>query len=118
MWVRAQIDYLQRLPNDWEKQQALQRLPPSLPQTYIRIFEQIDSTFPAQTTRYIRRLLRWLVLVVSEADEPLKLSFDALRQAICIETDHDWPSSDKIPHFKKSSSGSAAWFVRSNGTQG
>lgn len=104
--MRAQIDYLQRLPNDWEKQQALKRLPPSLPQTYIRIFEQIDSTYPVQTTKYIRRLLRWLVLVDSKKKTNIsvynsyttrRLSFDALCQAICIDNDHDWPSSKETP---------------------
>ena len=59
MWVRAQVDYLQRLPTE---RKALKRLPPDLPQTYVRILEIIDSTYPPPTTEFIQRMLRWLVL--------------------------------------------------------
>ncbi|KAL8708811.1 MAG: hypothetical protein Q9220_006372 [cf. Caloplaca sp. 1 TL-2023] len=61
MWVRAQIDYLQRLPTDQQKKAALKTLPPDLPRTYIRIFETIDSTYPVQTTHYIQRSLQWIM---------------------------------------------------------
>lgn len=102
MWVRAQIDYLQRLPNDWEKRQALKRLPPDLPQTYIRIFEKIESAYPVQTTRYVQRLLQWLVFKISYGSPPsictsLRTPSDTLRLAICIDNEHDWPTSETIP---------------------
>ena len=101
MWVRAQVDYLQRLPNDREKRSALKELPPDLPQTYIRIFESIQITFPEKTTRYIQRLLRWLVYC--ETGRNVKnqnycaMSFDELRQIICTENDHDWPTNEDLP---------------------
>lgn len=71
MWVRAQVDYLRRLPNDMEKRRALKQLPPDLPQTYIRIFETIHRTYPPQTTKYIHRILKWLVqMVLRDLEKP------------------------------------------------
>ena len=103
MWVRAQIDYLQRLPSDMDKQKALTSLPPDLPRTYIRNIEMIDSMYPAQTTKYIQRLLRWLVLDLG--DEPpiygsyveRKLTSELLLIAICLENEAEWPSDAAIP---------------------
>lgn len=106
MWVRAQIDYLQRLPNDIEKRKALKHLPPDLPQTYIRILETIDNSYPAQTTKYIRRLLHWLVLSVEFVKGYEFLTFNyphvfstlaTLCQVISIENEHDWPSAEIFP---------------------
>lgn len=102
MWVRAQVDYLQRLPNDKEKRSALKNLPPDLPQTYVRIFEIIDSTYPIQTTKFIQRLLKWLVLSKSNKDLILKtkfafLSLRVLCQAICIEDQSDRLLDIEIP---------------------
>ena len=105
MWVRAQIDYLRRLTTDREKRNALKELPPDLPETYVRIFESINATFPKKTTGYIQRLLRWLVLCKDESVIPrvykteatALMSSDRLRQAICIENDHDWPTDEEIP---------------------
>ncbi|KAL8895392.1 MAG: hypothetical protein Q9207_008193 [Kuettlingeria erythrocarpa] len=103
MWVRAQVDYLQRLPNDREKRKALRMLPPDLPQTYIRIFEVMDSTYPKQTTTYIKRLLKWLVFddtfSLSTVTNALyvHLTIHTLCEAICIEDDGHWPTIDCIP---------------------
>ena len=105
MWVRAQVDYLQRLPNDREKRSALKELPPDLPQTYIRIFESIHASFPAKTRRYIQRLLKWLVyrergtntLIYSSYMIPSDLSSDSLRQIISVEKDYDWPTGEDLP---------------------
>lgn len=94
MWVRAQVDYLQRLPNDMEKRKALKSLPPDLPQTYVRIFEMIDSSYPLQTTKFIQRLLKWLVLQIP-IGKPL--SFHGLRQAICLENEKDTLSDSEMP---------------------
>ncbi|KAL8792029.1 MAG: hypothetical protein Q9195_005370 [Heterodermia aff. obscurata] len=98
MWVRAQIDYLQRLPSDIEKRKALGHLPPDLPQTYIRIFETIGSSYPVQTTKYVRRLLHWLVRcnefsIRTGSSVPLA----TLCQVICIENEHDWPTDEVFP---------------------
>ncbi|KAL8835231.1 MAG: hypothetical protein Q9170_003393 [Blastenia crenularia] len=101
MWVRAQMDYLQRLPSDSEKRKALSKLLPDLPQTYIRIFETIDGIYPEETKRLIRRVLEWQVLrkdkywFAKTLRAPLTGS--ALCQAICIENEHEWPSSEAIP---------------------
>ncbi|KAL8673532.1 MAG: hypothetical protein Q9168_002059 [Polycauliona sp. 1 TL-2023] len=105
MWVRAQIDYLQRLPNDTEKRNALKRLPPDLHQTYSRILETIDSSYPVQTTKYIQRLLKWLVLagdcdgqsVRTFHSSRVQLSIDAVREAICVEDEGEWPASQIVP---------------------
>ena len=101
LWVRAQVDYLQRLPNDNEKRKALTKLPPDLPQTYIRIFETIDKIYPRQTTTYIKRLLTWLVFDSRLAhyldfDDP-GFTIDTLREAICIEDAGNWPTMESIP---------------------
>ncbi|KAI4219647.1 MAG: hypothetical protein L6R36_008178 [Xanthoria steineri] len=99
LWVRAQVDYLQRLPNDKEKRKALTRLPPDLPQTYIRIFETIDEIYPRQTTTYIKRLLTWLVFDSTQdhdVGDP-KFTIDTLREAICMEDAGDWPTMESIP---------------------
>ncbi|KAL8856307.1 MAG: hypothetical protein Q9178_007071 [Gyalolechia marmorata] len=107
MWVRAQVDYLQRLPNDLEKRKALTKLPPDLPQTYIRIFETMSSTYPLQTIQFIKRLLKWLVFgppgelipcpYSTTHDYQSGLSPDELCLAICIENERDWPTNDVVP---------------------
>ena len=101
LWVRAQVDYLQRLPNDNEKRKALTRLPPDLPQTYIRIFETIDQIYPRQTTTYIKRLLTWLVFDSRLAHyltfDDREFTIDTLREAICIEDAGNWPTMESIP---------------------
>lgn len=95
MWVRAQIDYLQRLLTDKEKRKAWKDLPPDLPQTYVRIFDTIDRTYPIQTTKFIQRLLKWLVLAKSTAFNiynnipGLEFTSRMLRQAICIEIESE-----------------------------
>ncbi|KAL8900483.1 MAG: hypothetical protein Q9192_001044 [Flavoplaca navasiana] len=99
LWVRAQVDYLQRLPNDKEKRKALIRLPPDLPQTYIRIFETMDNIYPKQTTIYIKRLLTWLVFISRKDaywDYP-DFTIDTLREAISVEDDGYWPTMESIP---------------------
>ncbi|KAL8645361.1 MAG: hypothetical protein Q9210_006746, partial [Variospora velana] len=99
LWVRAQVDYLQRLPNDKEKRKALTRLPPDLPQTYIRIFETMDKNYPRQTTTYIKRLLTWLIFDSRKVhyDNDPKFTIDTLREAICIEDAGYWPTMESIP---------------------
>ena len=107
MWVRAQIDYLQRLPNDTEKQRALKKLPPDLPRTYIRIFETIDSVYPVQTTKYVQRLLKWLVFhkrrgdLIWEIFNGVELTLELLLQAICIEDEAEWPSLATMPNVEQ-----------------
>lgn len=106
MWVRAQIDYLQRLPNDVEKRKALKQLPPDLPQTYVRIFETIDSSYPVQTATYIRRALKWLAFAdevdqlqtrLFDFDDEHPITCDALCQMICIGNERDWPPVEAVP---------------------
>ncbi|KAI4264373.1 MAG: hypothetical protein L6R35_007304, partial [Caloplaca aegaea] len=104
MWVRAQVDYLQRLPNDAEKRRALKVLPPDLPRTYIRIFETMENSYSTQTTTYVRRLLKWLVLGgASHGDSEISLedtihpSLEMLRVAVCIEDQSNWPTIATMP---------------------
>ena len=99
LWVRAQVDYMQRFQNDNEKLKYLTRLPPDLPQTYIRIFETIDKIYPRQTTTYIKRLLTWLVFdsrQIRYSTDP-EFTIDTLREAICIEDAGDWLTMESIP---------------------
>ena len=100
--MRAQVDYLQPLPHDMEKRKALEELPPDLPETYIRIFQSIDSAYGERTKIYIQRLLKWLVLKVTVSrkyalDVDPKLTAEALCQAICIENENDWPTAVNTP---------------------
>ena len=106
MWVRAQIDYLQRLPSDFEKRRALEHLPPDLPQTYIRIFQTMESSYPKPTKKLIQRLLKWLVLseeltrstfFIHIYRERLTLPIADFCHMICIENEHDWPSDQNVP---------------------
>ena len=106
MWVRAQVDYLQRLPNDMEKRKALRTLPPDLPQTYIRIFEIIDSTYPIQTTKFVQRVLKWLILQNKPPTFHLyntrqSLEPDLLCQAICIENENNKLSNAEVPTLQQ-----------------
>ncbi|KAI4251363.1 MAG: hypothetical protein L6R42_008412, partial [Xanthoria sp. 1 TBL-2021] len=105
MWVRAQVDYLQRLPNDAEIRQALGKLPPDLPQTYVRILETIDSNYRGQTPKYIQRLLKWILLSakgkIGDFQRAVSgqqgLSIEALCEAICIENEYVWPTEEVLP---------------------
>ena len=103
MWVRAQVDYLRRLPNDNEKRKALKQLPPDLPKTYVRILEIIDRTYPPQTTKFIQRLLKWLVIqkISSSSIHFGKMDQDftpqILCQAICIQHESDRLSDSEVP---------------------
>lgn len=106
MWVRAQIDYLQRLPNDAEMRQALGKLPPDLPQTYVRILETIDSNYRGQTSKYIQRVLKWILFSARGkiggkhqrlGSCPQRLSIEALCEAICIEDEYVWPTEEVLP---------------------
>ena len=103
MWVRAQVDYLQRLSTDKEKRKALKTLPPDLPQTYVRILETIDSTYPPLITKFIQRLFKWIVLqlrfhsVFFTSLNVNYLTSQMLRQAICIENETDRLSESEMP---------------------
>lgn len=109
MWVRAQVDYLQRLPNDMEKRKALRSLPPDLPQTYIRIFEIIDSTYPIQTTKFVQRVLKWLILQNNVGffntfklyQTRRSLEPGLLCQAICIENENNKLSDAEVPTLQQ-----------------
>ncbi|CAO1601837.1 hypothetical protein XANCAGTX0491_005473 [Xanthoria calcicola] len=105
MWIRAQVDYLRRLPNDAEKRQALGKLPPDLPQTYIRILETIDRSYRGQTLQYIQRLLKWIFYATEDNNFPTRnrsrrgqsLSMEALCEAVCIEDKCVWPTKEVVP---------------------
>lgn len=105
MWIRAQVDYLRRLPNDSEKRQALRKLPPDLPQTYIRILETIDRSYRGQTLQYIQRLLKWIFYATEFNNFPTRnrsrigqsLSIEALCEAVCIEDKCVWPTKEVVP---------------------
>ena len=106
MWIRAQVDYLRRLPNDAEKRQALGKLPPDLPQTYIRILETIDRSYRGQTLQYIQRLLKWIFYATEDNYFPSQHSssrstqspsMEALCEAVCIEDKCVWPTREVVP---------------------
>ena len=105
MWIRAQVDYLRRLSNDAEKRQALGKLPPDLPQTYIRILETIDSSYRGQTLKYIQRLLKWIFYATEDNSFKTRypsrsgpsLSVEVLCEAVCIEDKYVWPTKEVVP---------------------
>ncbi|KAL6712856.1 hypothetical protein ACLMJK_009568 [Lecanora helva] len=107
MWVRLQVDYLQRLPSDSEKRRALKRLPPTLKETYVRIFETIDDSYPVQTTKYIQRLLRWLVHGIRplgklpDGSVVDLFNTDVLRMAICVESQGRLIPKSSIPTLEQ-----------------
>lgn len=86
--------------------QALGKLPPDLPQTYIRILEIIDSNYSGKTLKYIQRLLKWILLsergnviysfLNSDFDHQ-PLSIEVLCEAICIEDEYVWPTEEGFP---------------------
>ncbi|KAL9619766.1 MAG: hypothetical protein Q9160_005602 [Pyrenula sp. 1 TL-2023] len=67
-WVKCQLDYLIRLPNDSERRKALKQLPPDLPATHIRIFERICRDYPPQTQELIKRIFKWVTFGLSDVD--------------------------------------------------
>lgn len=85
--MRCQIDYIGGLPNNRERRKALKDLPPTLPATYERILDRIDSRYPPQTQLYIQRIFKWLVLAdeIESTDVQRELNIQALAQAICVE---------------------------------
>ena len=105
MWIRAQVDYLRRLPNDAEKRQALGKLPPDLPQTYIRILEAINRSYRGQTLKYIQRLSKWIFYATEDRyfynrirrTEGQSLTMEALCEAVCIEDKCIWPTKEVVP---------------------
>ena len=107
MWVRAQIDYLQRPPNDFEKRKALKRLPQTLVGTYTRIFETIDSMYAPETTTLVKRILKWLVYGKSgfvetyKQPDELTLTYHIVIQAVCLENQSALPSSSTIPTLEQ-----------------
>ncbi|KAL8723621.1 MAG: hypothetical protein Q9181_007245 [Wetmoreana brouardii] len=102
MWVRAQVDYLQRLPTDSAKRAALSQLPPDLTRTYIRIFETIDANYPLQTRIYIQRALKWIVFdqqteFLFSRFRKLSITDEELCQAISVENEKIWPTEQTRP---------------------
>ena len=96
-WVRCQIDYLGSLPNDRERRSALGKLPPNLPETYIRVLERLDSKYPPETQLYIQRILKWLVLSSESTLYVEELSLLALAHAISIEKDCTRLDQEAVP---------------------
>jgi len=90
-WVKCQLDYLCKLPNEFEIRRALKELPPDLPATYIRLLERIDNEFDAFPARiYIQRALKWLALGKIK-------SLEALAQAVSVDPENSTLESEKVP---------------------
>ncbi|RDW72155.1 hypothetical protein BP5796_08189 [Coleophoma crateriformis] len=89
-WTVCQIQLLQDLPTPGLIRKALKSLPPGLPGTYVRIFERMESRYPAQVQILIQRALKWLVLGTP-------MSLKALAHAISLEDDTTSLCTEAIP---------------------
>ena len=89
-WAACQIDYLCELPNDRERCDALETLPPDLKSTYERILRRVDGKH-ISVQFLVQRTLRWLVVARGN------LTISALREALSIEEGIQRLDRDAVP---------------------
>lgn len=77
-WVTCQIDFLCTLANDRERREALEKLPPTLPETYERILQRANSGGES-IQLIVQKSLQWITFSI----EPLTLS--SLAEALSVE---------------------------------
>ncbi|KAF5005359.1 hypothetical protein FDECE_8171 [Fusarium decemcellulare] len=58
-WVVCQLDYLSELITDADRRLALNELPPTLPETYLRLLERINKR-PVQVRKMVQRCLQFI----------------------------------------------------------
>src|SRR2546421_700386 len=77
-WVTCQIDFLCTLANDRERREALEKLPPTLPETYERILQRANAGGES-IQLIVQKSLQWITF----SREPLTLS--SLAEALSVE---------------------------------
>ncbi|KAM0262042.1 hypothetical protein ACHAPA_009508 [Fusarium lateritium] len=90
-WVTCQLYHLCELPTDRARREALDKLPPTLFETYERILNHIESRSQA-----VRQLVQRSLLLISMKDPHKRLSSRALCEAISISEDSDSLELDEV----------------------
>jgi ankyrin repeat protein len=88
-WVTCQIDFLRTLANDRERREALEKLPPTLPETYERILQRANSGGES-IQMIVQKSLRWVTFSMQS------LTLSALAEAISIEVGAQHLNTDDI----------------------
>jgi ankyrin repeat protein len=97
-WVACQMDFLCECSSDRDRREALEKLPPDLPSSYLRILERANKASSA-TQSLVSRTLQWICY----AKQPLSTS--QFLQALSIQigdTDFDpsaKPTEDDVLHW-------------------
>ncbi|KAJ5283126.1 hypothetical protein N7505_001106 [Penicillium chrysogenum] len=86
-WVKCQIDQLCKLRNDKAVRNALNDLPKTLHDTYIRILRKVESN-NSEDVEMVQRLLKWLVLGVRN------LTLGELAECVSVDIDNPEDSFD------------------------
>lgn len=76
-WVACQLDYLCEFNTDSDRIKALEQLPPTLPDSYQRILQRVNSR-PAKTQRMVQLCLQFIAFF------PKQLSILELCQAVSV----------------------------------
>ena len=92
-WVSCQLDYLCELSSDAERRKALSTLPPTLDETYKRIFQRINL-LPDSCRDLVQRTLQWLI------GGP-RLNCAELREAVSIKDGDEEIDPEAIPDVKE-----------------
>ncbi|KAF4953124.1 hypothetical protein FGADI_6274 [Fusarium gaditjirri] len=88
-WVACQLDYMCELPTDKARREALDKLPPTLYQSYDRILLKTDG-YDDSVKRLVKRAL--LLLAASH----FSLRFEEICEAISLEDDATTLDDDEI----------------------
>lgn len=86
-WAKCQIEALCRLRNDKAIEAALENLPKTLHDTYLRILQRVEDDRP-EDVDVVRNMLRWLVRGVRD------MTLDELAEAVAIDPNDDATSMD------------------------
>ncbi|CAF3655339.1 unnamed protein product [Fusarium graminearum] len=78
-WVVCQLDYLCDCAHDEERREALNKLPPDLPESYRRLLERVNRCSP-RVQDMVKKCLHFLTI------NDAKLTIGELRQAISAPT--------------------------------
>ncbi|KAH7310848.1 ankyrin repeat-containing domain protein [Stachybotrys elegans] len=89
-WVACQLDHMCMLTSDAALKKALERLPPTLPETYERILVRIDSLHED-----VRHLVERTLLIIA-SDRGRHLPLDNLCEAVSLKDDSETLLKEEI----------------------
>ncbi|KAF4453712.1 hypothetical protein F53441_3721 [Fusarium austroafricanum] len=92
-WVVCQLDYLCNCAHDEERREALNKLPPDLPESYRRLLERVNNCSPG-VQAMVQMCLQFMAVT-----EP-RLTILELRQAISTSTVEYLNESNMIPEHE------------------